>query len=37
MDDRTREHIRNLDFGIAEMSDKISGDIRLLAKTIAAK
>jgi hypothetical protein len=37
MDDRTREHIRNLDFGISEMSDKLSGDIRLLAKTISAK
>jgi hypothetical protein len=35
MDDRTRDHIRSLDAGIAEMADRISADIRLLARTIA--
>ena len=35
MDDRTREHIRNIDAGLLEMADKLSGDIRLLARTIS--
>ena len=35
MDDKTRDHIRNMDLGLIDMTDKISSDIRLLAKTIA--
>ena len=35
MDDRTRDHIRNMDLGLSDMADKLSSDIRLLAKTIA--
>ena len=35
MDDRTREHIRNMDAGLSDMVDRLSSDIRLLAKTIA--
>ncbi|MDR2098805.1 MAG: hypothetical protein LBO78_02145 [Rickettsiales bacterium] len=35
MDDRTRDHIKSIDFGLADMTDKLSSDIRLLAKTIA--
>jgi hypothetical protein len=37
MDDRTREHIRNMDAGLADMADRISSDIRLLAKTVAMR
>lgn len=35
MDDRTRDHIKAIDLGLSDMSDKLSSDIRLLAKTIA--
>ena len=35
MDDRTRDHIRNMDLGLNDMTEKLSADIRLLAKTIA--
>jgi citrate synthase len=35
MDDRTRDHIRGIDAGMVEMADRISSDIRLLARTIA--
>ena len=35
MDDKTRNHIKNMDLGLSDMTDKISSDIRLLAKTIA--
>jgi hypothetical protein len=35
MDDRTREHIRNRDTGLSDMMDRLSGDIRLLAKTVS--
>lgn len=35
MDDKTRNHIRNMDMGMVDMSEKLSSDIRLLAKTIA--
>lgn len=35
MDDKTRDHIKNMDLGLADMTDKLSADIRLLAKTIA--
>ena len=35
MDDKTRDHIRNMDLGLVDMTDKLSADIRLLAKTIA--
>jgi hypothetical protein len=35
MDDRTRDHIRGIDAGLSDMADRISSDIRLLAKTIA--
>ncbi len=35
MDDKTRDHIRNMDLGLSDMTEKLSSDIRLLAKTIA--
>ncbi len=35
MDDKTRNHIKNMDMGLSDMTDKLSSDIRLLAKTIA--
>ncbi|MGN0929405.1 MAG: hypothetical protein ACI4N3_02060 [Alphaproteobacteria bacterium] len=35
MDDKTRDHIRNMDLGLSDMSEKLSSDIRLLAKTVA--
>ncbi len=35
MDDKTRDHIKNMDLGLSDMTDKLSSDIRLLAKTIA--
>ena len=35
MDDRTRDHIKAIDSGLTDMSDRLSSDIRLLAKTIA--
>ena len=35
MDDKTRDHIRNMDLGLSDMTEKLSSDIRLLAKTVA--
>ena len=35
MDDKTRDHIKNMDLGLVDMTEKISSDIRLLAKTIS--
>lgn len=35
MDDKTRDHIKNMDLGLTDMTEKISSDIRLLAKTIS--
>ena len=35
MDDKTRNHIKNIDLELVDMTDKLSSDIRLLAKTIA--
>ena len=35
MDDKTRDHIKNMDLGLIDMTEKISSDIRLLAKTIS--
>ncbi len=35
MDDKTREHIKAIDMGLSDMTDKLSSDIRLLAKTIS--
>ncbi len=35
MDDRTRDHIKSIDLGLNDMTDKLSSDIRLLAKTIS--
>ncbi len=35
MDDKTRNHIKNMDSGLTDMTDKLSSDIRLLAKTIS--
>ena len=35
MDDKTRDHIKNMDLGLTDMTEKLSSDIRLLAKTIS--
>ena len=35
MDDRTRDHIKAIDLGLNDMAERLSSDIRLLAKTIS--